>query len=146
MEPASTARRRRRSYVAVGGAALFALLVVTAGYWIAREKILPREYVSEAAVRAEINAALPRGSTQAQIVAFLNENNWSPDGPRTVSGGWDFGTPNGRISGDTPVIAGTIPHAGSDWLCDYDLGLYFILDAQYQLDRVILQTINCAAP
>ena len=124
-------------YVAV---CVAALLVAAIG-WFAYEKVVPRTFVSEADVMAEIARELPRGSSQGQIIDFLGARKWSPDGPSMVTAPIMAGVPDGTL-----WITGIIPHARRNWYCSYDLGLYFILDAAGRFDRVILRGANCDAP
>ena len=117
-----------------------ALLVAALG-WFAYEKVVPRTFVSEADVMAEIARELPRGSSQTQIIDFLQRKNWSPNGPSKVTAPTWAGVPDGTL-----LITGFVPRAGRTWYCSYDLGLYFILDANGRFDRVVLDTANCIAP
>ena len=118
-----------------------ASLVGLALAWFAYEKVVPRTFVSEADVKTEIARELPRGSSQSQIIDFLGARRWSPQGPGKVTAPIMVGVPDGTL-----WITGLIPHAGRDWYCNYDLGLYFILDADGRFDRVILRGANCDAP
>ncbi|MFI5178551.1 MAG: hypothetical protein ACHQO8_08310, partial [Vicinamibacterales bacterium] len=115
--------------------------VVLAAWWFAYENILPRQFISKSDVDAEISRELPRGSTQAQIIDFLDTKKWSPHGPTKVTAPVMAGVPDGTL-----WITGLAPHAGRDWFSDYDLGLSFILDASGRFDRVILQTANYNGP
>jgi hypothetical protein len=46
----------------------------------------------------------------------------------------------------TEVITASISDAGRDWFGNYDLGLYFILDADRRLDRVFFHSVNNNSP
>ena len=137
-------RARRRAfawgigpYIAIAVGVIFSLGV----WWFAYEKVLPRAFVAESDVQAEIARELPRGSSQAQIIEFLTERKWSPYGPTKVTAPIMVGVPDGTL-----WITGLIPRVERTWLCEYDLGLYFILDAGGRFDRVILRGANCDAP
>ena len=124
-------------YVAIGVAVLVSLVVC----WFAYEKILPRTFVSASRVQAEIARELPRGSSQAQIIDFLNKKNWSPHGPAKVTAPIMAGVPDGTL-----WITGLIPHVERTWWGDHDLGLYFILDTNGRFDRVIVRGANYNGP
>jgi hypothetical protein len=144
----NTVRRRAFAWGVLPYVAIVVALLVSLAVSFTYREVLPRTFVSESAARSEIDAELPRGSSQNQIIDLLNKKRWSPQGPTKVTDPVRVGVPDG-----TMWISGLIPHAGRmGWgrggllSCDYDLGLYFILDADGGFDRLLLERENCIAP
>lgn len=136
--------RRRLRALAIGAAAI---AVVGTSVVVLLELKAARDRISMSEFDAQISAALPQGSSEAEVNAYL-ERRKIPHGslqienPSTVP---DLAGLN--LPPNAWVVVGSIGQSRSlIWFLDEELRVYFILDAERRLVRHVVEKYVSNAP
>lgn len=85
-------------------------------------------------VRSDLNAALPAGSSEAEIQDYLSKRRWHYDGPERAKPAEDTFASNQGIAAGTPLIITSF----TDSQGDRRVTIYFVLDEAHTLQRILL--------
>lgn len=128
--------RLRRSWLGIAILSAVVVLVVTgAVVWFLRAEVLPQQRVRVSDVEAKIANALPKGSSEADAMTFLQAHDYAPLTARRATASDGFlgaqGVPLGTL-----VIEGHIDHSSRRGLLEAGrITIFIILDDNRLVDR-----------
>jgi hypothetical protein len=110
------------------------VLAAAAGTWFVGGRVLPTTRIRVSNVQAEIANQLPKGSSEADAVAFLQGRKYAPVPARPVTASDGFLRAQGVPLG-TPVIGGYITDTSRQWFSTGAITIFIVLDENRRVDR-----------